>query len=483
MVAPSIACMYALNIASIRVAACDSTLSEERDSLLLRLLFLVISLIVALFPFVELERRVEENNVAFLIVTIILLMIFIIQSIYLMIQTHAHQIVGPLPPVEPYSATGSSSPSPNRNEKDLTKTATSSSTLPMKDKVVVITGANAGIGKETARQLAQLGASKVYMACRSAGRAEKAIQDLLNTKPTPSPSSPLRPDQFQFLPCDLSDFSSVREAVNILRKDYKEGKIPNEGIDCLILNAGVMMKDKVITKDGCELMMQANVLGHFLLTRLLLKEEFFNPSPSHRHRRVLHLSSCMHRMACKDGEWDVDDLQCLKIDEKTGKDRYSFFHHYGRTKLGNLFFAKELGRRFPTVTSVAIHPGMVKTDVTNNAPYIIRTTANLFSFMATGFQKTAEQGAWGTVYAAIAPSVANASTDTTATIKKSHTKNIKDEEENSKFLLSNGSYIQNCRVKETHPLTESTEDARIFWEKCEELVDLKTKIQVDESVV
>ena len=144
-----------------------------------------------------------------------------------------------------------------------------SANYPLKDRVVMITGANAGIGKETASQILEAGATVVF-ACRSEGKAREAMENIASLlEPKLTSTSPLLPvpvrERMIFLEMDLSDLESIRCGVEkFLSMNLK--------LHVLINNAGVMMGEKRLSKDQFELTMQANHLGHFLLTNLELRK-------------------------------------------------------------------------------------------------------------------------------------------------------------------------------------------------------------------
>lgn len=158
---------------------------------------------------------------------------------------------------------------------------------PMRGKVVIVTGANTGIGKETTRLLVKQGAT-VVMACRSESKAQAARSDIVATLPAAT-------DRLRLLRLDLSSLESVRTAAAEARRLYPK-------VDVLVNNAGVMMSQQHITDDGYDLVMQANHLGHFLLT-LLLKDVLAADA------RILCLTSSTYSYAEK---IDLEDPFCLK---------------------------------------------------------------------------------------------------------------------------------------------------------------------------
>ena len=273
----------------------------------------------------------------------------------------------------------------------------------MKGKVVFVTGANAGIGKETVRQLASLGAT-VILACRSESRANEAMDEIRGT---------VKGADLRFIQLDLSDLSSVRRAAKL----FKEMKLP---LDVLINNAGVMMGEKRTTKDGFELMMQANHLGHFLLSCLLLENQ-------KQECRVITLSSSTYGLA-KSG-FDFDDMFC------DSSRTYTLFSQYAQTKLANILFAKELAKRYPNVQSWAVHPGLVRTDVVRNMPWYLYYPNIIFAVAIAALQKQPKQGAYTSVWAAASASPPE-----------------------------NGTYLVNCKVQETNKHANSVEVSKRVYE-------------------
>jgi len=193
-------------------------------------------------------------------------------------------------------------------------------------KTAVVTGANSGLGLETARGLSRLGAT-VVLACRNVDAAKAAADDIAAGEPDA---------QLSIVRLDLSDLGSVREAVGLIRGSHRQ-------IDILINNAGVMSREWQLTADGFELDFGTNFLGHFALTGLLLDR--INTSVG----RVVTVTSAVHRK----GAIDFDDLRM---------DRgYSVPAAYARSKLAELMFAIELQRRLAAEgmpgASLAAHPG------------------------------------------------------------------------------------------------------------------------------
>jgi NAD(P)-dependent dehydrogenase (short-subunit alcohol dehydrogenase family) len=192
-------------------------------------------------------------------------------------------------------------------------------------KVVIITGANSGIGKETAIDLAKRG-GKVYIACRDIKRGEDALKEIKEKSGT---------DNVYFLQLDLASLDSVRE---FSRKFHEL----ESQLHILINNAGVMACPKSLTKDGFEMQLGTNHLGHFLLTNLLL-HLLKASSPS----RIIVVSSLFHIV----GKIRKNDL--------FGEKFYFRWFAYASSKLANILFSNELAKRLEGsgVTVNSCHPG------------------------------------------------------------------------------------------------------------------------------
>jgi NAD(P)-dependent dehydrogenase (short-subunit alcohol dehydrogenase family) len=207
----------------------------------------------------------------------------------------------------------------------------STSDVPQLDgRVAVITGANTGIGFETAQVLAEHGA-RVVLACRSVERARAAAERI-------AVSAEAAPEVLEL---DLASLSSVRRAVAVLREHHP-------GIDLLINNAGVMDVPYGTTEDGFESHLGINHLGHFALTGLLLPQLT-------EGSRIVSISSVVHPR----GRIDFDDLVYTRA--------YQPGAAYARSKLANLLFTFELDRRLTAAgspaTALAAHPGLSRTEL------------------------------------------------------------------------------------------------------------------------
>src|SRR6516165_3967256 len=208
-------------------------------------------------------------------------------------------------------------------------------------RLAVVTGANTGLGFETAQVLAARGAA-VVLAVRDTDKGKRAAARIAGTAPGATVT-------VQHL--DLASLDSIRAAAAELRARHP-------AIDLLINNAGVMFPPKQITGDGFELQFGTNHLGHFALTGLLLEQML--PVPG---SRVVTVSSQAHRLRAR---INFGDLQ--------GERSYRRVAAYGQSKLANLMFTYELHRRLwhgmRATIAVAAHPGLAGTELTRNSPAI-----------------------------------------------------------------------------------------------------------------
>lgn len=231
---------------------------------------------------------------------------------------------------------------------------------------MLITGANSGLGLESAKLLAGRGA-EVIMACRNLDKGQQAAEQIRAEYPEAN---------LAVLQLDLSDLQSVQAFAEKVRNGYDK-------LDVLINNAGIMAPPFQRTKDGFEMQMGTNHLGHFALTGLLLDLLEKAEAP-----RIVTVSSFAQFM----GRINLDNLNAEK-----GYYRWTF---YGHSKLANLVFARELDRRLrergSRIQSLAVHPGYSSTNLQQGT---IFTRTN--SFLA----QPQHMGAYPSVYAATSDEV------------------------------------------------------------------------------
>jgi NAD(P)-dependent dehydrogenase (short-subunit alcohol dehydrogenase family) len=244
--------------------------------------------------------------------------------------------------------------------------------MDMTGRTVLVTGANTGIGRATATELARRGA-RVHIACRSAERARPVLDAITTTH---------GPDAASFLALDLSDLGSVRAAADTYIAS-------GEPLHVLIDNAGVAGQ-RGLTTDGFELAFGVNHLGHFLFTTLLL-DTLVRSGPA----RVVVVASDSHYQA---RGVDFDAVR-RRTSSLTG------LSEYGVSKLCNVLFAQELARRMSAtvdgthpVTTYALHPGVIASDIWRRLPWPLEPIAKLL-------MKSPEDGARTPVYCATDPAL------------------------------------------------------------------------------
>jgi dehydrogenase/reductase SDR family protein 13 len=232
----------------------------------------------------------------------------------------------------------------------------------------LVTGANTGIGKETARALAKRGA-RVTMAGRSEEKTRAAMADIAAETPTAD---------LDFLRLDLSDFESVRKAASeFLARD--------EPLHVLINNAG-LAGTRGMTTSGFEMAFGTNHMGPFLFTQLLLDR-----LKQADAARIVNVASTMHYQA-KGIDWDAIRQPTVS---RVGMKEYSV------SKLANVLHAQELARRLTdtNVTTYSLHPGVIASDVYRQVPWPVRK-------VMTMFMKSTEDGAKTSLHCATSPDAA-----------------------------------------------------------------------------
>ncbi|KAL9886004.1 retinol dehydrogenase 12 [Glossina fuscipes fuscipes] len=276
-------------------------------------------------------------------------------------------------------------------------------------KVVIVTGCNTGIGKETALELARRGA-RLYMACRDAARCEAARLEIIERTQNPNVFNRT---------LDLASLSSVRQfAERFLAEEDR--------LDILINNAGVMATPRKLTVDGFEQQLGINHLGHFLLTNLLL-DRLKKSAPS----RIVVVSSAAYMF----GRINKNDLN-------SEKKYWPFFGAYAQSKLANILFTRKLAEllKDTSVTANCLHPGIVRTELMryNNCLSFLKTIFHLIT-------RSPKAGAQTTLYLALDP----------------------------KFDTLSGGYYEYMLRLPLLPWARNKETANWLWEESEKMVGLK----------
>ena len=241
-------------------------------------------------------------------------------------------------------------------------------TQDLKDRTILITGANTGIGRAAAEVLARRGA-RLVLACRSAAKTQPVIDAIRRDG---------RNESIEFLPLDLADLASVRAAAH---RFLSQGS----PLHVLVNNAG-LAGQRGVTTDGFELAFGVNHLGHFLLTTLLL-DRLRDSAPA----RIVTVSSQAHYRP------QIIDFEALRRPTTS----FTGVAEYGVSKLCNVLFTQELARRLAGtgVTTYALHPGVIASDIWRRIPWPL-------DLVYKRFMKSTAEGAETVVRCATAPDLA-----------------------------------------------------------------------------
>jgi len=231
------------------------------------------------------------------------------------------------------------------------------------NKTCIITGGNAGIGKETAKRMVSSNYN-VILGCRDEASAQAAIQEIESATNTNG--------LVRFLKLDLSSQESIREFSN----SFLETNTP---LDVLINNAGIYGPPYAVTKEGYESQFGVNHLGPFLLTNLLLPKLGQSAEP-----RIVVVASRAHNMA---GQLDFNNLSVTE-------QQYSPIKNYNKSKLCNILFAYELNKRLQekgsNIVVNAIHPGVIQTNLFKHLNPAVKFFMNLGSIFFTSVDTSAD---------------------------------------------------------------------------------------------
>jgi len=282
------------------------------------------------------------------------------------------------------------------------------------DKVVVITGANSGIGLEAARDLASRGA-EVYMVCRNMKKCLKARQEVIEDSNN---------ERIYCCECDLSSQQSIRDFAERFKKERNR-------LDILINNAGVMKCKKDLTKEGIELQLGVNHMGHFLLTNLLL-----DVLKASKFSRILVVTDQDYVK----GHIDKDDLNSERKYDKGGA--------YYQSKLANILFVRELAKRLEgtSVTVNAVNPGKADTYIHRHLWYTTGLIGLIVEPILWHVWKTAPAGAQTTLYAAL----------------------------NKGLKKKSGLYFSECKTADLSGAAQDDETGKWLWQVSEKWTGLAT---------
>jgi len=293
--------------------------------------------------------------------------------------------------------------------------------IDVKDKIIVITGCSAGIGKETSKELLRHGA-KVIFACRD----EKKTNDVINTLPEESKK------RATFIQLDLSSFESCRNFEKKFGEKFSK-------LDILINNAGNFNDTFILTKDNIEATLQCNHLSHMYLTSLLLKYL------TSEKGRVINVSSEAHTFI---KTVDMDGLE-KDLDFKLAGPIYSGFYAYGFSKLTNIYFSLSLAKFFEKkkidFKVVSLHPGSVKTEIARPKNLLFKIVGWMLYPVMVLFFQDAFMGAQTTLHLCYM----------------------------DYFSLINGGYYANCKLDKITPLASDESTRKRFMEYSRKLIETR----------
>jgi NAD(P)-dependent dehydrogenase (short-subunit alcohol dehydrogenase family) len=257
-------------------------------------------------------------------------------------------------------------------------------------KVIFITGANGGLGYESLIHLAKHNPEKIYLCARSKAKYDAAMKGI--TAAVPNAASFVI-----YLELDLASLSSVATAADSFSAE-------NSRLDILMNNAGIMAQPPALTKDGYEIRFGTNHVGHYLLTKRLLPIMQKTAAEPNADVRIINLTSGAYKFA-------PEPTGFIPATCTTDMASYDTFVRYGQSKLANILFTNELVRRYPAITSVSIHPGLVETGL--STPFA-EAYPWLSFFLRPIWMLVAKQpsvGAYNQTWASVAPVEGKAGTD------------------------------------------------------------------------
>ena len=280
----------------------------------------------------------------------------------------------------------------------------------MAGKTCLVTGANQGIGKETAVALAQMGA-EVIITARHREKGEAALADIRQRSGN---------SRVDLMLADFASFDSIRQFASAFQSAHPR-------LHVLVNNAGAYNATRTLTRDGFETTFGVNHLGYFLVTKLLL-DTIKASAPA----RIVSVSSGAHAR----GKMNFDDLQ--------GERSYAGFGAYGQSKLANVLFTYELARRLENtgITANCLHPGVVMTGFGKNNSGMIGNLFGVFQAVGRPFLLTPEKGAQTSIYLASSPDVEGVT----------------------------GKYFAKSREQQSNAVSHDQDVARRLWEVSEEMI-------------
>ncbi|KAK5089257.1 hypothetical protein LTR24_006401 [Lithohypha guttulata] len=246
-------------------------------------------------------------------------------------------------PIERYDQKGSDG-FLNRSY-DIYKFDPKTSIPDLSGKTIVVTGGNAGLGFHSILQLAQHNPHRIYLTARSQAKYDSAMVEIRKQIPTAN-------NMIRFIQMDLASLASTKQAAEQILADASR-------LDILINNAGIMGAAAALSPDGYEIHFATNHMGHALFTKLLMPLLLQTAKTTTSDVRIVNVSSGAYMLADSKTGFD-ENLVKTDMASFSGSSG-NMLSRYGQSKLANVLHAKALAKHYPTITSVAIAPGRVKT--------------------------------------------------------------------------------------------------------------------------
>ena len=242
-------------------------------------------------------------------------------------------------------------------------------------KVIIVTGGNSGLGKESIHQLAKHNPSKIYLGARSSQRGNAAIEEITSAVASVK-------GKIHFLEIDMASLASVKRAAERILKE-------NDRLDILMNNAGLAEAPPGLSTDGYEIQFGTNYMGPTLFTKLLLPLLQQTAATPNSDVRIVNLSSELFKMAPTQG--------IIFADLGTPMRKSNSVARYGQSKLANYFFSKTCAQKYPEIKSVALHPGVVNTGIWENMykrPYVGWLLSAVMTPLLTNVHDGAKMQLW-----------------------------------------------------------------------------------------
>ena len=245
-------------------------------------------------------------------------------------------------------------------------------------KVVLVTGGNIGLGKQCVLEYARHNPAQIWLAARNLDKAKAAVDEIQQQLSKPAP--------IKLLELDLSSLESVKKAASTVSAE-------SDRLDILMLNAGIMAAPPGLTKDGYELQFGTNYIGHALLAKLLHPMLEKTATIPNADVRVIMLSSHGHMYAPKPEGIRFDTL-------KTNAEALGPYSRYGQSKLAMILWARQAAKLYTQFTVTSIHPGVVRTNLMNNATgssMVIRVLGKVANKLVTPVDQGVRNQLWASV--------------------------------------------------------------------------------------